>query len=60
MGVFSIERDTMSKIYKKQRLQHEITKVIVFLTLFKPGFFWLSMTRGVDSTPLQKTMLQLS
>ena len=30
------------------------------LTLFKPGFFWLSMTRGVDSTPLQKIMLQLS
>ena len=21
------------------------------LTLFKPGFFWLSMTGGVDSTP---------
>ena len=21
------------------------------LTQFKPGFFWLSMTRGVDSTP---------
>ena len=30
------------------------------LTLFKPGFFWLSTTGGVDSTPLQKTMLQLS
>ena len=29
------------------------------LTLFKPGFFWLSMTGGVDS-PLQKTTLQLS
>ena len=27
---------------------------LINLTLFKPGFFWLSMTRGVDSTsPLE-------
>ena len=30
---------------------------ILYLTLFKPGFFWLSMTGGgggVDSTPSRK------
>ena len=29
------------------------------LTLFKPGFCWLSLTGGENSTSLRKTMLQL-
>ena len=28
-----------------------VWKRLLILTLFKPGFFWLSVTGGVDSTP---------
>ena len=57
--------DIKDSIKEVKKDSEELKRILEFsqknLTLFKPGFFWFSMTGGGGGFhPLQKTMLQLS